>query len=225
MITINLLPEYLRVDEKKSATQLLTLLGGIAIALTGFIIYAVIHFQTLPAEQKKLAEKRHLRKKLRKFERQHKRLRTVLKTFQGRKKSVERCRAERVAFSKKIYELCELMDQQRPVWLTGLNIRKSGMGKARGMKLPRFLWTSNGTCADKDIKVATGFYRALLESKFFSNFVETKTPKYSKTSLPAGYRQKTGVRFSLYMLMQVQPPKKPKPAEKPGNKKQQKKRG
>jgi len=140
MITINLLPEELRIVEKASPTKMIVILSSIAFILLSISFFIAIHvyLENTDEELRKITESRE---SLKKFEQKHDKLDGLLKGFQLRNNAVETVKAKRVLFSKKLYEFAEILYNNRhPIWLNNLVINPVAVNKPN--VLAQYEWNS-----------------------------------------------------------------------------------
>ncbi len=208
MITINLLPEELRIVEKASPTRMIVVLSSLAIILVSIVFFVAIHvyLDNIEIELRKVTE---TRESLKKFEEKHDKLEGLLKGFQARNDAVEIVKAKRVLFSKKIYEFAEILYNNRhPIWLNTLVINPLSTKKAN--VLAQYEWKFTCVCVSPTVKQATAFYNDLRKDENFAkDFSHFEVPRFDMVELGSQYTQKYGWSFSMKLIMDIEAPKSP----------------
>ncbi|NUM36827.1 MAG: hypothetical protein HUU50_19970 [Candidatus Brocadiae bacterium] len=209
MITINLLPEELRVVEKASSTKMIVVLSTLGIIFVSIVFFVVMHvyLDSMETELRKITE---ARESLKKFEERHDKLEGLLKGFQSRNDAVEMVKAKRVLFSKKIFEFAEILYNNRhPIWLNNLVINPIAVRKP-GV-LAQYEWKFTCVCVSPTVKQATAFYNDLRKDENFAkDFSHFEVPRFDMIEIGGQYQQKFGWSFSMKLVMDIEAPKNPK---------------
>lgn len=212
MITINLLPPDKRYTGKTDVKLQLGIGGGALLALLGFFWYAYIHWHSLPAEEEALRNAQNINKQCKA---QADKLALITPHNDQYDKilaALIQCRSKRVHFSKKLYELAEVF-QDQPIWMNNLSVTPVAppadkTKKAGTLTGAYFLWSTSCVCVSDTPETITNFLRKLRDSTFFKNFQNLQWPGgYTQANVTdAKQVTKTAWNFNITMTMVIPPP-------------------
>jgi len=221
MITINLLPQELRRTKEDSPVRLVIVVISVCIALFSLFGFCIVHFHFLEQTRARLSKNDIELKSLKDSENQYTKLTSLLSSFTARDQAVEIVKAKRVVFSKKLYQLSEVLyNGNHPVWLGNLTIssktgRKTSKKKSKKpISLGQYDWKFNCSCLSDSVKTATVFYRDLKKSDFSKNFIRVNVPRFNRVSLGNKKAETYVWAFPLQMIMDIKAPVKAKTKSK-----------
>ncbi len=222
MITINLLPKDMQVEEHSSPTNLIVRVASLLVAFVALVIFVVFRFIILDKAKDIYTEAENQRNELKKYEQENKDLTTIIERFKKRDNTVETVRNLRVPFSQKLWQFSDVLYRKNyPIWITNLIIspdKKSAApvkGKAAATQektLATFKWTMDCVCASPKLEPTTNFYDEIKnDRKFFRDFGGiTLINSFTKMEFGKEYQPSFGWNFALNLRMEVKPPEKPK---------------
>lgn len=211
MITINLLPEELRVVEQTSPVRYMSIVVALVLIVIPILVFIGMHVY-LDDKASKLKSVTDERDALKKFEEKHNKLNELLNNFKTRDEAVEMVKAKRVLFSKKLFEFAEILYNNRhPIWLTNLSIVPSAGGPGRKPLTPGILaqyeWKFNCVLISPTVTKGTAFYNDLRKDENFAkDFSYFEVPRFEMSESGA-QDKKIAWTFSTKLIMDIQSPK------------------
>lgn len=187
MINVNLLPPEYRKVERTPVLRFVTIICGVILSTSAIGAFIYVHFGVLVkvvSEREKLQETYHSRQQ---GQRRSMALEREAKEYMKRRKTIEEIGNSRLLWSKKLDELCDLVDdhgdtKRYEVWLKQIHTLPASKHSAGGLFIKGF---SGGS----EMNRMSNFNLAIKKSGFFEDFAsidppEGKAVKFSDKKVP-----------------------------------------
>ncbi len=168
MIKINLLPEELRPLEKTPLGRFLVIVFGVALTTTVLFLFLVLKFKTLPTAEAALKNAQSEKTRKEEEAKVHDELQKQIDFFQLRITTVQNIGKERYIWSKKLYQLHRVIENDAPdISLKQVQISER-TGSAYG-GAPKMEIVIDGYSIIPELKAAADFMKNLRKSEFFED--------------------------------------------------------
>ena len=168
MIKINLLPEELRPLEKTPLGRFLVIVCGVAITTTVLFLFLVLQFKTLPAAEAALKAAQDEKARKETEAKVYDALKREIDFYNLRITTVKNIGKERYIWSKKLYQLHQVIERSAPdIALKQVQISErtgSGVGGVPKMEI-----VIDGYSIIPELKAAADFMKSLRKSEFFDD--------------------------------------------------------
>jgi hypothetical protein len=165
MIKINLLPEELRPLEKTPLGRLLVMLVGVALTASSLALFGMLRFSTLRIAQREKEEAEITKAEKEIIAAEHDVLEQEIAFYQLRINTVKKIRRERYIWSRKLYQLWEVIADSSPdIALTQVSISELPGSGGRPSRMEIVI---DGYSVIPELKSAADFMRSLRGAEFF----------------------------------------------------------
>lgn len=206
MIKVNLLPPECRKVERTPMLRFATIVAGVVLSASAIGAFLYVHFGMLVnvvSEREKLEDIFATEKA--KAD-QSRALAQEAKEYKARRDEIERIGQERRLWSRKIDELCDIIqnkgDRKRHlVWLTQFRTLPASRGTPGGVYI-------KGYSGGSEIHRLSDFHLDVVNSEFFRDFASIDNPEGSVVMFPGDRVPDTAWEFDFNMLFQPQAKKR-----------------